>query len=204
MKHHANTKHNTNEDSIPQMSQFENKRLASVFFVSPAPVPRRAVKSMPRPALSLSLFSFFIHHILLTFLYHGQILALVCRRSYFEPPGPRRKSLTPSSTSNMVSVIHKKTPIKHFPWRIRMQKKEKEKKIRTDPSPRKSLLCFHSVVNCIGTSTAVTSCATSDFQCLCVSSAFIDAVASCLNRDCSADEYDVGVALGTQVSSSLG
>ncbi|ORY45037.1 hypothetical protein BCR35DRAFT_336292 [Leucosporidium creatinivorum] len=60
------------------------------------------------------------------------------------------------------------------------------------------------VVNCVGTAAAATSCATSDVQCLCVSSAFLESVASCYASDCDSEDAAVGVIFGEQYCASIG
>lgn len=68
------------------------------------------------------------------------------------------------------------------------------RKTHSDLSP-----CAHSVVDCIGQGSALTSCQSADSQCLCSSQTFIDGVNACLVQSCNADELTIGVGFGEQV-----
>ncbi|GAA5978267.1 hypothetical protein JCM10908_004292 [Rhodotorula pacifica] len=60
------------------------------------------------------------------------------------------------------------------------------------------------VINCIGQTAALTSCASADNQCLCSSETFIQGVSSCMVSTCSAEELATGVAFGEALCQSVG
>ncbi|KAI1787795.1 hypothetical protein LXA43DRAFT_1027962 [Ganoderma leucocontextum] len=49
-------------------------------------------------------------------------------------------------------------------------------------------------INCLATSIPVSGCSLTDTTCLCTSTAFHDAVASCLESDCTADDITAVLA----------
>ncbi|GAA6006415.1 CFEM domain-containing protein [Rhodotorula paludigena] len=60
------------------------------------------------------------------------------------------------------------------------------------------------VVTCIGTAASSTSCASSDLQCLCSSSTFLDDVTSCMVDQCSQDDLTAGLSVGEQYCAAAG
>ncbi|KAI5480329.1 Extracellular membrane protein, CFEM domain protein [Pseudohyphozyma bogoriensis] len=60
------------------------------------------------------------------------------------------------------------------------------------------------VLACIASSTQGTSCATTDAQCLCTSSIFIDQVAQCFGASCSAADQAYGDQYGAEYCATVG